>query len=83
MNDEYKDITVLDTPIETDWAEWLENHPDCDSIRERERDGDLVRILAFSNSEEGNTELEQYRDRFLPGYIIMTGLSRYAITGII
>ena len=78
-----ENITIYNEPVVVDCGEWAVEHPDCDTIIEDDDYGQNIRVIAFANSEEGNSELKKYRNEYLAGKTILKGLSRYAVAGII
>lgn len=82
---EKKNIVVLDEPIDVAISEWMVKHPDCDTIIEdiEESKGQRIRVFAYALTEVGNDILEKLRNRDFSHKIILKGISRYAIGGIV
>lgn len=76
-------VSILDKPMEVDWGKWLLEHPDCDTVYEDVKIGEIIRVYAFSVSKSGNVELERIRNQRFSGKKIMKGLSSSAIAGLI
>lgn len=76
-------LIIPTIPEDVDWAEWVINHPDCDTICEDISTGKKIRVFAFAKTKDGNAELRRYRDLKYPGMKILKGMSRYAIAGLV
>ena len=80
---ENNDIVVLESPIEVDTGEWIENHIECDTVVENISQGIRMLVYAYADSPEGNISLKKFRDEKMKGKKILKGLSRYAFTSFI
>lgn len=80
---EKENISVYDFPIEVDGGEWIENHPDCDTVCEQIGAGAGLLVYAYATSKKGNEPLHVYRDKYLPDMNILKGISKEAVQGFI
>lgn len=73
---ENKGVVIFDEPLEVDYAEWVENHLDCDSITTGKHlpDGKIC-IIAYATSEEYNDELVKLSIEKYSEYPILCGVS--------
>ncbi len=81
--DEMGGVIVLDEPIEVDTGKWIEDHIECDTIKEDVAQGLRMIVFAYANSPAANTALEKYRDENMRGRKILKGLSKYAFASIL
>ena len=70
MSDSYN-IAVLESPIIVDWANWLLEHLECDTICDDGPTADEICVFAYARSKKENEELKKYRNSFFPGKQIL------------
>ena len=83
MDTTIKNISIPEQPLEEDFADWILNHPDCDTIFEKINGSSNILVYAYALNDDGNDDLLTVRKQRFPEKELLQGVSQRGLRQLI